>query len=62
VETDREVLRAEFSALNDTNKKSVIEMTKFLILTQNNIVPGFLQEKVLDDMSYVLSKERPERV
>ncbi|MDR2478850.1 MAG: hypothetical protein LBD48_05995 [Treponema sp.] len=48
MESDKEmteVLRAEFSTLNDTNKKSVIEMTKFLVLTQNMIVSGFLEKK-----------------
>jgi hypothetical protein len=62
VETDKEmtaVLRAEFSILNEANRKKVVDMTKFLVLTQNNIIPGFLQEKGLSDMSRRISKERP---
>jgi hypothetical protein len=35
-------------------------MTKFLDLPQNNIIPGFLQEKGLNDVSIGISKERPE--
>jgi hypothetical protein len=48
VETDREMketLRQGFSVLNEANRKNVIEMTKFLVLTQNAIVPGLLEEK-----------------
>jgi hypothetical protein len=51
VETDIEVLRAEFSILNEANRKKIVDMTKFLVLTQNDIVPGFLQEKALNDMA-----------
>jgi hypothetical protein len=40
-----EILRHDFSALNENNRKKVVEMTKFLVLTQNTIVPGFLEEK-----------------
>jgi hypothetical protein len=48
VEANKEMtenLRQDFSALNEANRKNVIEMTKFLILTQNTIVPGLLEEK-----------------
>jgi hypothetical protein len=54
METDKEMtetLKQDFSVLNESNKKNVIEMTKFLILTQNTIVPGFLEEKSPIDMS-----------
>jgi hypothetical protein len=47
VETDREmaeILEQDFPALNEANKKGVIEMAKFLVLTQNSIIPGFLGE------------------
>jgi hypothetical protein len=47
VETDKklaEMLRQDFSVLNEANKQGVIEMTKFLILTQNSILPAFLKE------------------
>jgi hypothetical protein len=39
-----EILKQEFSALNETDKKDVIEMTKFLVLAQNKIIPAFLSE------------------
>jgi hypothetical protein len=48
METDKEMmetLKQDFSILNERNKKKAIEMTKFLVLTQNTIVPGFLEEK-----------------
>jgi hypothetical protein len=53
METDKEIteiLEQDFSVLNENNKKNVIEMTKFLILTQNTIVPGFLEEKEVIDI------------
>jgi hypothetical protein len=37
-----ETLNNDFSALTDDNKKSVLEMTKFLVLTQNTIIPEML--------------------
>jgi len=37
-----ETLSADFPALTDENRKSVIEMAKFLVLTQNTIVPKML--------------------
>jgi len=37
-----ETLNNAFSALTDDNKKSVLEMTKFLVLTQNTIIPEML--------------------
>ena len=63
METDREmveVLKEGFSVLNEANRRKVVDMTKFLILTQNNIIPGFLQEKGLDDMS-VRSSRMPRK-
>jgi hypothetical protein len=50
METDKEMtdmLRQDFVVLNETNRKRVIEMTKFLVLTQNTILPGFLEEEGL---------------
>ena len=63
METDRElaeILQESFSVLNEANRKKVIDMTKFLILTQNTIVPSFLQEKRPIDMSIYAQKERLE--
>ena len=37
-----ETLKTDFSALNEKNRASVLEMTKFLVLTQNAIVPKIL--------------------
>jgi hypothetical protein len=48
METDKEmteILQKDFFVLDEANKKKVVEMTKFLVLTQNTIIPGFLEEK-----------------
>ena len=37
-----QTLNNDFSALTEENRKNVIEMTKFLIMTQNTIVPELL--------------------
>jgi hypothetical protein len=37
---------------------NIIEMTKFLVLTQNTIVPGFLEENGPVDMSIETEKEK----
>jgi hypothetical protein len=37
-----QTLNKDFSALTEENRESVIEMTKFLIITQNTIVPELL--------------------
>jgi hypothetical protein len=61
METGKEMtesLRQDFLVLNESNRKSVIEMTKFLVLTQNTIVPGFLEENGPVDMSTGTEKER----
>jgi len=41
-EATNEILKKDFSTLTENNKKSVIEMTRFLVLTQNTIVPKIL--------------------
>jgi hypothetical protein len=44
-----QTLNHEFSLLTEENRQSVIEMIKFLIITQNNIVPelfNFDKEKL----------------
>jgi hypothetical protein len=38
-------MNKEFSYLSEENKKRVLDMTKFLVLTQNSIVPAILQKK-----------------
>jgi tRNA 2-selenouridine synthase SelU len=61
MEADKEMietLEQDFSILNESNKKNIIEMAKFLVLTQNRIVPGFLEEKGPVDMSIGTEKER----
>jgi hypothetical protein len=40
-----ETLQRDFPVLNEANRKKVVEMTKFLVLAQNTIVPRFLEEK-----------------
>jgi hypothetical protein len=60
METDKEMietLEQDFSVLNETNRKNIVEMTKFLVLTQNMIVPGFLEE---NSPSLETEKERQE--
>jgi hypothetical protein len=42
---DIETLNTDFSTLTEKNKKNIIEMTKFLVLTQNTIVPELLNDK-----------------
>ena len=37
-----ETLTKDFSVLTEENKKKVIDMIKFLVLTQNTIVPEML--------------------
>jgi hypothetical protein len=61
METDKEmaeILQHDFSVLNESNKKKIVEMTKFLVLTQNTIVPGFLEENSPFVMSPGTEKER----
>jgi hypothetical protein len=61
METDKEmveILEHDFSMLNETNRKNVIEMTKFLVLTQDTIIPGFLKENGPVDMSIRTEKEK----
>jgi hypothetical protein len=61
METDREmteILKQDFSILNEGNKKNVIEMTKFLVLTQDAIVPGFLEKNGSFDTAMGTEKER----
>jgi hypothetical protein len=63
METDKEMrerLEQDFSILTESNRKNVVEMTKFLVLTQNTIVPGFLEEKGPVDISIGREKERQE--
>jgi len=45
VEQDTEVMNKDFACLTGKNKEKVLDMTKFLVLTQNTIVPAILQER-----------------
>jgi hypothetical protein len=63
METNKEMtetLQRDFPVLNESNRKKVVEMTKFLVLTQNAIVPGFLEEKMPWGMSTRVQKEKEE--
>jgi hypothetical protein len=42
VEDTTKTLDKDFSALTAENKKKVLEMTKFLVLTQETIIPEML--------------------
>ncbi|MDR1104767.1 MAG: hypothetical protein LBL44_00285 [Treponema sp.] len=46
-----ETLNTGFLTLTAENKKKIVDMTKFLVLTQNTIIPGFLEEKSPVDIS-----------
>jgi hypothetical protein len=46
MEQDIEILNTDFSILTEKNKRNIIEMIKFLVLTQNAIVPELLNDKV----------------
>ena len=49
-----ETLNKDFSALTDDNKKNVLEMTKFLILTQNTIIPEMLNPSKNEENKYLV--------
>ena len=55
-----EILRQNFSALNEANKRKIIDMTKFLVLTQNTIVPRLLKENAPVDMPAHTHEDRLE--
>jgi len=44
-ENQNETLFADFPILTDENQKSVIDMAKFLVLTQNTIIPEIINPK-----------------
>ena len=46
-----ETLNKDFSALTVENRKKVLEMTKFLVLTQNTIVPEMLNSSHVEDQT-----------
>jgi hypothetical protein len=59
MESDKEmteILQKDFFVLNESNKKKIVDMTKFPVLTQNTIVPGFLEEKSPFGMSMGIEK------
>jgi hypothetical protein len=61
IDMDRESLEQDFSVLNEAGRKNIIEMTRFLVFTQNIIVPGLLKENRLGDRSMqtqAVAKER----
>jgi hypothetical protein len=49
-----ETLKIDFSALTEKNKKKVVDMTRFLVITQNKIVPELLNSK---DIPALMEKE-----
>jgi hypothetical protein len=42
-ETMAKELNTDFSTLTDENRERVLEMTKFLVLTQNTIIPEMIK-------------------
>jgi hypothetical protein len=55
------ILEQDSFILNECNKKNIIEMTKFIILTRNTIVSGFLEENSPVDMSIRTEKKLKDR-
>jgi len=43
---DIEAMNRVFAHLSEENKKKVLDMTKFLVLTQGSIIPAMLQAKL----------------
>jgi hypothetical protein len=39
-------LNTDFSTLTDENRGKVLEMTKFLVLTQNTIIPEMIKPSI----------------
>jgi|LSQA01.1.fsa_nt_gi hypothetical protein len=49
MENDRamvEALHKDFSVLTEQNRRKAIDMAKFLVLTQNAVIPTILTEKI----------------
>jgi hypothetical protein len=40
----KDALNNDFLALNERNRKNILEMTRFLVITQEKIVPSMLNE------------------
>jgi len=49
LENQNETLNKDFSILTDENQKSVIDMAKFLVLTQNTIIPEMLNPSKIEE-------------
>jgi hypothetical protein len=61
MESDKEmgeILRHDFLVLNEANRRKIVDMTKFLVLTQDTIIPGLLEENGPVDMPIGTEKER----
>ena len=44
-EQEMKEMNNEFSCLTEENKEKILDMTKYLVFTQNTIVPAILQRK-----------------
>jgi hypothetical protein len=40
-----ETFNKDFPALTEENKSSILDMTKFLVITQNSVVPSMLDKQ-----------------
>jgi len=45
MEEDMEVMNKDFACLSKENRQKVLDVTKYLVLTQNTFVPAILQNK-----------------
>jgi hypothetical protein len=57
-----ENLRQDFSALNEANKRKIVDITKFLVLTQNTIIPRLLNENAHADTPARAQEDRRKTV
>jgi len=52
-----EVMNKDFACLSEENRRKVLDVTKYLALTQNTVVPAILQQNQPDRREY--SYEKP---
>jgi len=48
MEEDMEVMNKDFACLSKENRQKVLDVTKYLALTQNTVVPAILQKSQSD--------------
>jgi len=45
MEEDMEVMNKDFACLSKEDRQKVLDVTKYLVLAQNTVVPAILQKK-----------------